>query len=166
MSADDFVVEDYKLALGYLQGQFGRLWQRFNFFLTVQLALFGFLGWLVFDKAIERAAPLVCAMGVFVSVLWYIVAAQDHALVEFYRKRTQQAATRIAASDSLKAQFVAEEYVGREADSVWNSPLSWYLRSISITRLPAWISALLALIWAFLLATGAQWLLSSARLGQ
>ena len=32
----DFVVEDYKLALSYLEGQFQRLWQRFNFFLAAR----------------------------------------------------------------------------------------------------------------------------------
>jgi len=30
MSAEDFAIEDFKLALTYLQGQFARLWQRFN----------------------------------------------------------------------------------------------------------------------------------------
>jgi hypothetical protein len=159
MTSDDFLVEDYKLALGYVQGQFGRLWQRFNYFLTVQLGLFGFLGWLVFDKGTEKGVWQVCAIGALISVLWYIVAAQDHGLVVFYRKRTQSAAARIAASPSLKATFVAEEYVGKETDSVWNSPLSWYLRPISITRLPALISLLLLGVWAFLLSTGARSLL-------
>jgi hypothetical protein len=67
MSPEDFVVDDYKLALSYLQGQFQRLWQRFSFFLTVQLALFGFIGAFALERGAVNAVPLICALGVAVS---------------------------------------------------------------------------------------------------
>ena len=101
MSVDDFAIEDFKLALEYLAAQFQRLWQRFSFFLTVQMALFGFLGWLVFDRQKISAVPVVCLLGVFISALWYVVSAQDRALVDAYRRRTKDAAGRIAAIDEL-----------------------------------------------------------------
>jgi len=39
----DLLFDDYKVKLDYVRGQYDRLWQRFNFFLTVELVLFGFL---------------------------------------------------------------------------------------------------------------------------
>ena len=157
MSFDEFVVEDYKLALGYLQGQFQRLWQRFNFFLTVQIALFGFLGWLVFDKRSLAALPLVCILGFFVSVIWYLVAAQDRFLVRVYRERTTSAAEKIAGVASFQAKDYAKTYIGAETPSNWDSLIQWYCQPISITRLPVWLSILLALIWLALLLKGMQW---------
>lgn len=32
---NDFFMEDYKLKISYLNDQFGRMWTRFNFFLTI-----------------------------------------------------------------------------------------------------------------------------------
>jgi len=162
MSADDFAIDDFKLALDYLKAQFDRLWQRFSFFLTVQMALFGFLGWLVFDKGKISALPVGCMLGLFISVLWYVVSAQDRALVDAYRDRTKWAADRIAAIDALKVPDYATNFIGYGADSRFNSPLSWYWHPISITRLPVWISVVLSAAWLALWLWGTPWLQSFA----
>src|SRR4051812_40474167 len=81
------LIEDYKLKLGYLTAQYERLWKRFHFFLSVELALFGLLGFLTFDKKAPAATALAGGLGVAVSVLWYVVGAQDRALVTAYRAR-------------------------------------------------------------------------------
>lgn len=157
MEHEEFVVEDYKLALGYLQGQFQRLWQRFNFFLSVQMALFGFLGWLVFEKRSVAALPLVCILGLFVSIVWYLVAAQDKALVSAYRDRTKSAAEKIAAIGAFQAPEYGETFVGAEAKPRPSFPIEWYWRPISITTLPAWLSILLTLTWLVLWVCGKRW---------
>ena len=162
MSTEDFAVEDFKLALSYLQGQFVRLWQRFNFFLTVQTALFGFLGWLAFDKGNLPATRFACFLGASVAALWYVVSAQDRALVEIYRGRAKQAATKITTLDSLGAKDYDKNYVGAEATSQWLSIDSWYWSPLSITRLPVWLSLLLVLVWLVLLFQAATWFQSFA----
>lgn len=158
MSIETFVVEDYKLALGYLEGQFARLWQRFNFFLTIQTALFGFFGWLAFDAGNLPATRFACLLGVFVAALWYVVSAQDRALVEIYRGRVKYAAEKIAALRSIGAEDYDRHFVGAKADSHWRSIDSWYWSPLSITRLPVWLSLLLVLVWLVLLFNAPAWL--------
>jgi hypothetical protein len=154
----DFIVEDYKLALSYLQGQFQRLWQRFGFFLTVQLALFGVIGAVVFERGKLSAIPLVSAIGVVVSVLWYVVAAEDRYLVDVYRTRVQQAAERIGRAQKLVFKDYEKVYVGIEAQSGCSSPLEWYWQPVSITRLPAWLAILLGAVWIGMMLNGKDWL--------
>jgi hypothetical protein len=162
MSTDDFAIDDFKLALDYLRAQFDRLWQRFSFFLTVQMALFGFLGWLVFDRAKMSALPVGCMLGLFISVLWYVVSAEDRALVDAYRNRAKWAAERIAAIDSLRVGDYGANFIGYATESRFDSPLGWYWQPISITRLPAWISLVLSAAWLALWLRGASWLQSFA----
>lgn len=158
MSDEDFIVEDYRLALSYLQGQFQRLWQRFNFFLTVQLALFSLIGVLAFQRGALQPVPLICGLGIAVSAIWYVVAAEDRFLVNVYRTRVKSAATRIGRNEALKFNGYEHVFIGIEANSGMNSPLEWYWRPLSITRLPAWLALLLGAAWLALLLNGEAWL--------
>ena len=90
----DLLFDDYKVKLDYVRGQYDRLWQRFNFFLSVELALFGFLGYLTFDIKIPEATFLPSVVGIVVSLLWYVIGAEDRRLVEVYRDRADNAAAR------------------------------------------------------------------------
>jgi hypothetical protein len=166
MSPEDFAVDDFKLALSYLEEQFSRLWQRFNFFLSVQTALFGFLGWLAFDKGNLPATRFACFLGIAVAALWYVVSAQDRALVEVYRGRAKQAAERIAKLHSLGAKDYDKTFVGAEATSRWRSIDSWYWSPLSITRLPVWLSLFLVVVWLVLMLNAATWLQSIAAGGK
>jgi hypothetical protein len=154
----EFIVEHYKLALDYLQRQFDRLWLRFNFFLTVQMALFGFLGWLAYDKGELTGVRFVAGLGLFVSALWYVVAAQDRYLVDVYRGRTRAAAERIAGIDEIAMKDYGATYVGAAAPSDRASLVSWYWQEISITRLPVYVAMTLGIVWLMLLITGGSWL--------
>src|SRR5687768_16649666 len=58
---DLFELRDYEMKLEYLTKQYDRLWTRFNFFLTVELALFGYSGYLLFDAR----APQACVIPIF-----------------------------------------------------------------------------------------------------
>lgn len=164
MLADDFIFDNFKLALDYLKGQFSRLWQRFNFFLTVQMALFGFFGWLAFEKDNLPATRLVCMLGVFISALWYIVAAQDRALVEIYRERLEKTAKKLAQITSLNSPDYGTDFVGIEAPSQFRTwCVVWYCRPLSITILPVWLALLHLLVWMALLAVGTDWLEAISR---
>jgi hypothetical protein len=159
MLHDEFVVDDFKLALSYLQGQFQRLWQRFSFFLTVQLALFGFIGALTLEHGKLNAIPLICSLGVVVSAIWYVVAAEDRFLVKVYRDRVRLAAARINDNEALNFKGYVNEYIGIEAKCGLNSLLEWYWRPVSITRLPAWLAFAVGVVWVGLMLHGKDWLM-------
>ena len=149
MNINEFQVEDYKLKLDYLKSQFDRMWQRFNYFLTIEVALFGAFGWLAFEseKYNPKAMLLTALLGLAVSGLWYVIGAQDRALVEFYRANVDDAAERIATE-------YKDRHVAVEMKSVRNSVTSWYWEKISMTRMPAVVSLMLIVIWLALLLYG------------
>ncbi len=153
MDNDEFLMDDYKLKLDYLKSQFDRMWTRFNFFLSIEVALFGFLGWLVFEKHNPNASPLPSLLGLAVSGLWYVIGAQDRALVEFYRSNVNAAAKRFAKGKD-EHQWYEAEHTAIEAKSVFNGLSSWYWKRVSITRMPAVVSLILIVIWLVLLIWG------------
>jgi len=154
MSKDDLVVEDSRLGVEYLKSQYDRLWQRFNYFLTVEMALFGYFGWLAFEKGRFSSARLPALLGIFVSLIWYATAAEDQALVKAYRDRVTDAAREVAKQLTLNTDDYIRRHVGAEVPSHFNSFLSWYWRPISVTRLPVWIALIHLLIWTVLATFG------------
>lgn len=149
MSADQ-MFEDYKLKLEYVRGQYDRLWQRFNFFLTVQLALFGFLGYLTFDAKIIEATVFPAGMGLIISVLWYVVGAEDRRLVEVYRERADDAAKRFGRDPSGLRDF-HKDHAAADIPSSWRTVRSWYWSPVSMTRMPATFGLLLTIVWGLVL---------------
>jgi hypothetical protein len=150
-SAMSAAFEDYKLKLDYLTSQFDRLWTRFNFFLSIETALFGFLGYLIFDDENVRAVPFVGVIGVALSILWYIIGAQDQALVRSYRKRVDDAAHYLSANNP---EWPKGEHAASEVETHCNNMLSWYSRKLSITHLPVISSLLLVCVWILAMAIG------------
>ena len=144
MNIDEFRVDDYKLKLDYLKSQFDRMWQRFNYFLTIEVTLFGAFGWLAFEKPNPQASLVTALLGLAVSGLWYVIGAQDRALVEFYRASVDDAAEHIAPE-------YKDRHVAVETKSVFNNVTSWYCERISITRMPAVVSLMLIVTWLALL---------------
>jgi hypothetical protein len=140
----DILFEDYKLKLTYLTAQYDRMWTRFNFFLGTELAIFGFLGYLTFDVKLPTRLPIF--VGLAVSALWYIIGAQDHALVEEYRKRTARTAGVLSRHVDGRPGYGAL-HPAAVVRSHCRGLLSWYWRPISITRLPAAIGIALFVVW-------------------
>jgi hypothetical protein len=145
----DALLEDYKLKLDYLTTQYNRMWARFNFLLGTELAVFGFLGYVTFDAKLPEATRLPIVAGLAISALWYVVGAQDRALVDEYRRRATSAAR--ALSDHPEG--IPGYEATHPAAPVRNRRgfFSWYWRPISITRLPAIIGFLLFATWFWLL---------------
>ena len=146
----DRMFEDYKLKLEFLRGQYERLWQRFNFFLTVQLALFGFLGYLTFDVKIIEATVLPAWMGLVIAVLWYAVGAEDRRLVEVYGQRADDAATRFARDPEGLCDF-DKYHAAAHIPSSWRTLRSWYWSPVSMTRMPATFGLVLTIVWILVL---------------
>lgn len=83
MTTEDFLLEDYRLKAQYLTDHFSRMWTRFNFFLTINSALFAFS----VQKDTAAFTPLFVIAGVLLSALWYFFGVTDNYLVEVYRKQ-------------------------------------------------------------------------------
>src|SRR6266849_2210392 len=103
-----FHMKDYEMKVAYLNGQFTRMWQRFQFFVAIQTALVGgktALG----DKP---TIPLVIA-GAVISVAWFIIGSEDRYLVRAYRLQANAAGK--ASAHSMVNATDAESYepVGR-----------------------------------------------------
>src|SRR4051794_36437510 len=150
--ANDLLFEDYRIKLDYLKNQYDRLWTRFHFFLTVELTIFGFLGYLTFDHPARDATVLPIAMGFFVSLLWYVVGAEDRALVEVYRERATAAAGR-GAKDREGMSDYERDHAAVELSARWAGLRSWYWPWLSITRIPVTIALLLLIVWIVLFVT-------------
>jgi len=144
----DHAFRDYELKLDYLKAQYDRMLTRFNYFLTIEIGLFGFSGWLIFENTGRvTAVRLPALLGVFVSLLWYIVAAEDRMLVETYRARAENSARKGLGE-------FADDHPATGVQSQWNSFSSWYWRPLSVTRIPVHAAWVTFLIWVFLLVFG------------
>ncbi len=142
----DLLFEDYKLKLQYLMAQFDRLWNRFNFFLSIQLAVFGSLGYVTFTLKSPDATRWPIVMGLLVSGLWYVVGAQDRALVEIYREHARLAAAQFAQHPDGIMNY-EQIHPALEGHKHWSRFDSWYLPAIGMTRLPALLGIALVVVW-------------------
>jgi hypothetical protein len=149
----DFLTEDYWQKVQYLKDHFTRLWNRFNYFLTIQSALFGATV-LSPDKYrwwVPIFAALVCA-------LWYIFGAQDRYLVDLYRKEIEQALEPVRRGLELTNYYFAGqvEDIPNQAERIKDlgvkpSFYQWRCRFLSTTKLPALFPVILLLIWVTIL---------------
>lgn len=78
----DILLEVYKTRVELLIAQGNRLWTRFNYFLTVEVAL----GALYYIHH-AMAAPVI---GLVFSCLWYLIAANDHYFLRHDRQRVRR----------------------------------------------------------------------------
>jgi hypothetical protein len=74
MKAEDFLLEDYKLKVGYYTGHLSRMWTRFNFLLTIDSALFDLFATGDFNRSI---CTLFLVVGIVLSALWCVFGGFD-----------------------------------------------------------------------------------------
>jgi hypothetical protein len=160
MQADDFLVKDYELKVNYLSGHFGRMWIRFNFFLTIHSGLLAVL--LAADRSAWGDKSLYFTLvGALFAWLWWWFGAEDRALVQIYRSAVRKAASRITvAIKDLPSDYNADtDFVG-ETDLATEKvglhrfrPFGWRSNWMSITRLAALFPLVIVVLWttAFLL---------------
>ena len=120
----------------------GRMWTRFNFFVTVES---GLVAGLVFTRdgaGFTGAAVYFAAAEAVLSAIWWIFGAQDRYLVESYRDAVKQAAERLDGRDTFP------RYVGDPArERRYVSLFEWRSDGISITRLAAIVPFVLLVFW-------------------
>lgn len=146
----DFLVKDYELKVGHLTQHFGRMWTRFNYFVGIESALVG--GKLIFGNG--KLSPEIAIVGAVVSLIWYVMGAEDRFLVRVYRGHVKDAADLIEKVVWNATACGPYRHVGEVAESSrtlkWELS-GWRVEAFSTTRLAAWIPLLVLLAWLGLL---------------
>src|SRR5262249_16927197 len=145
-----------------------RMWTRFNFFVTIESALAS--GKFLIASNVPSVELTVT--GIVLSLIWYVMGAQDRFLVDLYRTEVQSIGTQYARAARGDTEAQAYSYVGRtDADYIkaygqkretkrrewgslqrWLDRLSsWRSESFSTTHLAAFIPLFATGLWAILL---------------
>ena len=141
----DFLIKDYDLKIAYLTAHFSRMWTRFNYFVGIESAIVG--GKLIFGNG--KLSNEVAIVGAAVSLLWYVMGAEDRFLVRVYRQHVKDAADLVAQS-LWGATQPPYRHVGevKESSKALGWEISgWRLEPVSTTHLAAWIPLLVLLAW-------------------
>ena len=121
-----------------------------NYFVGIESALAG--GKLIFGDG--KLSPEVAIVGAVVSLIWYVMGAEDRFLVRVYREHVKDAADLIAGAMWSVAAHGPYRHVGEVAESSralkWELS-GWRVEAISTTRLAAWIPLIVLLAWLGLL---------------
>lgn len=152
MELKEFLIKDYELKIRFLTDHFSRLWTRFNFFLVTETAIVS--GKVIFAKSDGTSIALLLT-GLIVSILWYLMSAEDKFLVDAYRAEIKETFRQLKEANGFESKTDAPLYhVGQvqEIDlkklNVKRSPFAWRLNAISTTRLGAVIALLATACWA------------------
>ena len=148
----EFLKQDYWEKIQYLKDHFTRMWARFNYFLTVQSALFG--ATVLSPEKYRWWVPVFAGL---VCIVWYVFGAQDRYLVELYRKQVEKSLELIE-----KRLFLDDNYyfVGQtesrgnatiERFGIEHKVYQWRSQALSTTKLPALFPLILLGIWAGIL---------------
>jgi hypothetical protein len=145
----DFAQRDYEMKVTYLTNQFQRMWTRFNYFVLIESALIG--GKTIFgDRTIGKAG---LAFGLALSLIWYVMGAEDRYLVQLYREHLKDAA-KVLSDVLCQGRVPPYTYVGDVSDAngrIKPSLSGWRVERFSTTRLAALIPLVVSLIWMGLL---------------
>lgn len=152
MELKEYLIKDYELKIRFLTDHFSRMWMRFNFFLVTETAIVS--GKIIFTRSDSTSIALLFT-GLIVSILWYLMSAEDKFLVDTYRAEIRETFRQLKEANGFESKTDKPLYhVGQvqEIDlkklGVKRSPFSWRLNAISTTRLGAVIASLAAVCWA------------------
>lgn len=152
MELKEYLMNDYELKVRYLTDHFTRMWTRFNFFLVTETAIVS--GKIIFSKS-DQASVALLFTGLIVSIIWYLMSAEDKFLVDVYRTEVNETFRQLKKANGFEDQPYAPLYhVGQINDvdlkqlGVKKSLVSWRLNVISTTRLGAIIALLAIACWA------------------
>ena len=111
-------------------------------------------GKIIFAKSDETNIALLFT-GLIVSILWYLMSAEDKFLVDIYRAEIEETFRQLEEANEFESQLAAPLYhvgqinkVDLKQLGVKRSLLSWRLNAISITHMGSLIALLATVCWA------------------
>ncbi|HSK72732.1 MAG TPA: hypothetical protein VK892_13610 [Pyrinomonadaceae bacterium] len=159
----DFLLEDYKQKIAYLTAHLGRMWTRFNFFLTAEVALLAYL--FTTSRELTPITLEVAVIELIISVIWWEFGRQDRFLVLIYREQIKDTTERLLKAelrkkgeDDKKYSDLVDNYrytgeTEKTADDLeknaglWNRITQNRGKHLSITRLAAFVPFLAMVLW-------------------
>jgi|APSaa5957512622_1039677.scaffolds.fasta_scaffold15104_2 hypothetical protein len=144
----NFLTEAYKLRARLYSEHTGRMWTRFNYLLTANIALFGFFLNSLFEKMPPLNSVLFPIGGIIISIIWYVLGTQDRYYFEGFRVQTQEVEKAITNALGIEQ---LEKRVFAKPEKVKTSFLTKRWQKISLSRLPALVPLVFLLLWIFLL---------------
>ena len=127
MELKEYLIKDYELKISFLTNHFTRMWTRFNFFLVTETAIVS--GRIIFTKSDQTSIALLFT-GLAVSVIWYLMSAEDKFLVDTYRAEIRETFRQLKKENGLESEAPLY-HVGQVSDidlkllSVKKSLFSW-----------------------------------------
>jgi hypothetical protein len=145
---NDFLKEVYRLRI-QLYGEFsGRMWTRFNFLLTAEIGVAGFFIANSTNSEWNNALWLFPVVGGLISLIWYILGAQDRYYFEGFRMQVQHLENKI--TEELGIEDVGMFAFGNPTN-VKKDLFTWRWRFISLSRLVAALPLFFLFFWAVIL---------------
>jgi hypothetical protein len=146
----DFLIEAYRQRVQLHNNHTDRMWTRFNYLLVTNVTLAGFsVTILTGQTPFYGELILFSIIGFVISVIWYVLGAQDRYYFEGFRKQVQEIEQEISAE--LGVTQLKDHLFGsaQKAKTDW---LTWRLPGASLSRLPALIPVFVVLIWVVVLS--------------
>ena len=157
------LLEEYKLAVGYLTNHLTRLWTRFSFFLTLETALVVALLSLFRDSQPSRWALVIPGVALLLSVNWWVTGAQDRFLVVVYRDQIGDIVRRLVPDQHTSWPYLGEDINTLEpklekskGKKIPRTPIQFRSKHFSITRMPAYFPMLAFGLWLLALVLVAR----------
>ncbi|GEM_PF-817896 len=145
----EFLKADYGHKIGYLTNHFGRVWQRFNFFITLESG-FSAAMWVWFKEkgGWNKGAFALAVIGAVSSLCWYVFGAQDRYLIAAYREHIKDCGGRLADSLGLSNHIHVGSTEADLSEHHWYDYVTqWRSEAFSTTRLAVWFPLLVVGYW-------------------
>lgn len=149
MDADTFLLNDYQTKVRYLSDHMGRVWTRFNFFLTVQSGLVAGLVFSSDEGTFTASALWFLIAEAVLSVIWWVFGAQDRWLIALYRDQIRQSWDLLSeqVTAKLPSHYPHTGQTENQLKDPYKDLVEWRSERLSITRLPALVPLFLLVVW-------------------
>jgi hypothetical protein len=107
---NEIVLEHYRALRERFVTQGNRLWTRFHYFLTLEAAILGVYLTKTFTTSVSWSECGIFYLGLFWTLLWFIIGAQDLWFYEQSRKKL----------DAFKSKYIVSQIHG------WNEDADYY----------------------------------------
>jgi hypothetical protein len=141
---NDFLKDAYQLRIQFYSDHTSRMWTRFNFLLTAEIGVLGFLITKWADPLWQEKLWLFPSAGIFISLIWYILGAQDRYYFEGFRNQIQYLEKQI--SKELGIEDLHRFAFGNPTD-VKQGAFTWRWKFISLSRLVAAFPIFFLIAW-------------------
>ena len=144
---------DYDRKNEQLHRHLNSLWVRFNFFITFQGILVGSRLISLSGKSTGGFSYEIIILGLIVSIVWYMFAANDRYLVKLYRTHVDHAYQRMIAF--LNTEKISFDYLNNSEYVIQVSPdeqvkmniFGWRLKKIGLTDYATLTPIVMTLFW-------------------